>query len=214
MDTLIRLTGIFVTAFIVGLSGAMMPGPLLAVTVNESTRRGAVAGPLLMVGHMALEALLVAGIAVGLAGFLRHPVTIGVVGLLGGAVMCWMGQDMIRSSRSSSLRAEAQGRNRMHPVAAGVLVSLSNPYWTIWWATIGISYVMMGLRFGVPGIAAFFIGHIAADFAWYTFVSVGMARGGKLISDGVYRRIITVCGIALVLFGVWFLRAGYEALRG
>lgn len=213
MTPLIKLVGIFVTAFVVGLSGAMMPGPLLAVTVSEASRRGAVAGPLLMVGHAVLEALLVAAVARGLAGFLNMPVTIGVVGLIGGAVMCWMGQDMVRSAKSASLRTERTRPSRLHPVAAGILVSLSNPYWTIWWATIGMGYVMMGLRFGTLGITVFFAGHIAADFAWYTFVSVGIAKGGELLPDRTYRAIILVCGVALVAFGVWFLLTGYGALQ-
>lgn len=31
---------IFVSSFIIALSGAMMPGPLLTVTIGDSSRRG------------------------------------------------------------------------------------------------------------------------------------------------------------------------------
>lgn len=213
MERLALLAGIFGTAFVVGFSGAMMPGPLLAVTISESARRGARAGPLLMLGHMALEAALVAVVAFGLAGILKDPLVIACIALLGGGVMCWMGQGMVRSARHTSLREAAGRRSRVHPVLAGALVSLSNPYWTIWWATIGITYVIMGLRFGLTGILVFFAGHILSDFTWYTAVSVGVARGGRLLSDRVYRTMIIVCGGALVGFGAWFVWTGVTVFR-
>jgi threonine/homoserine/homoserine lactone efflux protein len=212
LDTILKLGGIAVTAFIVGLSGALMPGPLLAVTVDESARRGAKAGPLLILGHMLLEGALVAGLVFGLGTLLAHRLVIGVIGIVGGAGVCWMGQGMLRSVGKVSLQATASARSRLHPVAAGIIVSLSNPYWTLWWATIGAGYVVMGLRFGLPGILAFFVGHILADFAWYTLVSVGIARGRRFISDRVYRGLVAVCGVALVAFGVWFVWSGGQAM--
>ena len=190
-----------------------MPGPLLAVTISESTRRGAIAGPLLVLGHMILEAALVAAVALGLARVLKNPVVIGCVALMGGGVMCWMGQGMVRSARRTSLREATGQQSRMHPVLAGALVSLSNPYWTIWWATIGITYVIIGLRFGLTGIIVFFAGHILSDFAWYTAVSVSVARGGRVLSDRAYRAMIITCGVALIGFGAWFVWTGISTLQ-
>ena len=209
---LLPLLGIFATAFIVGLSGAMMPGPLLAVTVDESIRRGARAGPLLVLGHMLLESALVAAIAVGLAGILRHTVVVGLIGFAGGAAMCWMGQGMVRSAGGLSLQIRRRTGSRLHPVVAGIVVSLANPYWTIWWATIGAGYVIIGLKWGVAGVLAFFAGHILADFAWYTLVSAAVAGGRRFISDRVYRVGVTLCGAALIAFGLWFFWTGLHAV--
>ena len=214
MTLVYALAAIFGTAFVVGLSGAMMPGPLLAVTISESARRGALAGPLLMLGHMLLEGVLVAAVALGLAYVLTHSLVIAVISLLGGGLMCWMGQDMVRSARHARLDLDARPERRMHPVAAGIVVSLSNPYWTIWWATIGIAYVVMGARYGWVGIVVFFAGHILADFAWYTLVSVSIARGRRFISDRVYGGLIGVCGAALLLFGLMFAYRGMTTLIG
>jgi threonine/homoserine/homoserine lactone efflux protein len=209
--TAIELGAIAATAFVVGLSGAMMPGPLLAVTVTESSRRGASAGPLLMVGHMLLEAGLVVAVVLGLGSVLQRPTVVAVIGAVGGAVLGWMGVDMLRSVRRLSLAVERDERGRMHPIVSGIVVSLSNPYWTLWWATIGITYIMMGLKFGMPGLIAFFVGHIAADFAWYSFVSAGVSKGRRLFSDTVYRGIIGACGVVLVSFGAWFLASALGA---
>jgi threonine/homoserine/homoserine lactone efflux protein len=204
----LELGGVAVSAFVVGLSGAMMPGPLLAVTISEAARRGARAGPLIVLGHMLLEAALVAVVALGFAAVLQRPRVVGVMALAGSAVLCWLGADMVRSARGLSLEAETRRAVRLHPVTAGAVVSLSNPYWTIWWATIGISYIVMGLRFGLAGIVSFFAGHILADLAWYSLVSFGIARGRRFIPDTVYRALVVACGGFLLALGAWFCRRG------
>lgn len=198
-------------AFVVGFSGAMMPGPLLAVTISESARRGGRTGPMLVLGHALLEIVLVAAVVAGLVTFLTSRWMTVAVGLVGGGVMCWMGQDMIRSAPRLSLSMETSGVKSMHPVLAGIVVSLSNPYWTIWWATIGLVYLMMGLEFGLFGVLVFFAGHILADLVWYSFVSYGVAHGRAILPDKVYRIAIGVCGVIVLAFGGWFIWSGTKA---
>ena len=45
------LSEIFISSFIIGFSGALTPGPVLSVTIVESSRRGFLAGPLITLGH-------------------------------------------------------------------------------------------------------------------------------------------------------------------
>jgi threonine/homoserine/homoserine lactone efflux protein len=86
-----------------------------------------------------------------------------------------------------------------------MVASVSNPYWTLWWATIGLGYLMAAMKLGVGGVIMFFLGHITADFAWYSIVSLGISRGKALLKDKTYQIIIRFCGLFLLGFGVWFL---------
>lgn len=211
-----ELFRLFGAAFFIGFTGAMMPGPLLAVTVEETRRSGAWAGPRLMVGHALLEAALVTGLAFGVLTFLNRPNVLGVIGLLGGGMMFWLSGGMLKDAGRLSLRVDtpSAGRQGMPPAAAGALVSLSNPYWTLWWVTVGSSYVVMGLRYGVGGVVVFFLGHILSDLVWYTFISVSLARSRAWISDRVYRGMVRVCATGLLFFGVWFVRLGVQQFQG
>jgi len=216
-----ELWTIFWTALVVGFSGAMMPGPLLTVTIGESMRRGFVAGPLIVLGHAILEILLVVLLVLGLAQFLASERVNTVIALVGGAFLVYMGWSMTRDAwrgRVSLDLGSPEGsasavpdtarvstpRPGMHPVAAGILVSLSNPYFTFWWASVGLAFISTSVAFGTAGLAAFTTGHLLSDLIWYSLVSGAVAGGRRFMNQQVYRGIIAVCGVFLVGLGAYF----------
>ncbi len=206
-----QLAAIFFTAWLVGFSGAMTPGPLLTVTISESARRGAKAGPLLMVGHAILELLLVVALVFGLKNYLENRTFLIVVSILGGLFLFWMGSVMLKDVLQGKISLDLsvkQRRTVLGPVLTGILVSLSNPYWTIWWATFGLSYITKAWAYGLAGIAFFYTGHILADFTWYGAVSLAVAKGRTIMSDRLYRGLIAVCGAFLIFLAVTFLWNG------
>jgi threonine/homoserine/homoserine lactone efflux protein len=99
-----------------------------------------------------------------------------------------------------------------NPVFAGFLLSISNPYWTIWWATIGVGYIALSLPFGKWGLTSFYCGHILADLSWYSFISGSIALGKKSFSPRLYHFIILLCGIFLIIFGIYFSYSGFHFL--
>ena len=110
----------------------------------------------------------------------------------------------LKTSRRGSLKAPAGKGSGPNPVLAGVLMSAANPYWVIWWLTIGLGYVVFSRKYGLAGVALFFLGHILADFAWYTLVAGAVAQGRRFLSDGLYRGFLACCGVFLVGFGGYF----------
>lgn len=208
----VELGLICVTSFMVALSGALMPGPLFTVCVADAARRGFATGPLLIAGHAILELALVAGVLLGLGPVLKLPAVAGATALLGGLILIWMGAGMLRGAGSLTLAVSAEsagGAGAASLVVTGVLASLSNPYWILWWATIGLGYLTSGMKYGITGVAVFFAGHIAADFAWYSAISYSISRGRSLFNDSIYRAVIRVCGAGLLVFAVWFLASAF-----
>jgi threonine/homoserine/homoserine lactone efflux protein len=195
--------------FVLGLTGAMAPGPLLTLTITESARRGGIVGPLLVLGHGILELAVLVLIVFGLGSFLHHQTVFAVISFVGGGILVYMGIDTIRGLRHYALISEVRPeRRQLHPVLAGIVISASNPYWFIWWLTIGTGYVIFAKQLGIHGIAAFFTGHIAADLAWYTFVSYGMHLGGRYLKTRVVKAILFACSLFLVFFGLFFIIKG------
>jgi len=187
-----------------------MPGPLLTMTVAESSRRGAVAGPLMIFGHGILELTLVAVLLLGMAPFLKRDDVFIVITLSGGVILFWMALSMFRSLPKLCLKMDARPAKSQNLILAGILFTLANPYWILWWASIGLGYILSSYRFGILGIIAFFSGHILADLAWYSLVSFGVAKGRHFFSDRGYRYLIGFCASFLVGFAVYFFYSGVQ----
>lgn len=206
------LLGIFGSSFVVGLSGALMPGPVLTVTIAEATRRGFWAGPLIVLGHGIIEMPLVIALVLGVGTLLRQNLIFGIVGLGGAVVLIWMGIGMLKGTKRATLELRSGGGRRVHPILAGILTSISNPYFTVWWATIGLSYIALSQRYGVTGLSSFYAGHILADVVWYFSVAGAIALGKRVMDDRAYRWIIGLCGGFLLILGLYFGSTGLRAL--
>lgn len=204
---------LFTTALIVGLSGALMPGPLLTLNIRESMRRGPATGFKLILGHVLLELALILAILAGFGGMLALGPVKGAIGLAGGAVLLFLAYGMIReavSGLSLNKTDEPSGRGCGLPlIPAGAVISLSNPYWSLWWATIGLSYLARARELAAYGVGLFFLGHILADLTWYSAISIAVAGGKRLFSDRVYRAIVLACGVFLVYIAFWFMDSAF-----
>jgi threonine/homoserine/homoserine lactone efflux protein len=208
------LPAIFIISFGVGLSGALMPGPMLTATINEAYREGFIAGPLVVAGHAVLEGTLIVLLFLGLDRVLENDVFFGIVGLAGGAFLLWMGLDMALEARDHRVHLDRERSSpaRMGPFAAGITTSLSNPYWFLWWATFGLSYMLHSMERGVAGVIFFFAGHVSADIVWYFSVAFVVAGGRRFLSRRVYEGIILGCGFFLLVLGARFIADGLSRL--
>ncbi len=206
-------------SFVVALSGALMPGPLLTFTVAHTVRVGGwLTGALVTLGHAALEGAIVIGLLLGVLEFLRSPTAVKAIGTVGGAFLVWSGVAMIvglvrgrtaagagHGDPSAAPPSTASPFDRLGPVVGGALVSMANPYWWIWWVTVGAATM---LRFNVsfarwPVLAAFFLGHEAGDLAWYLAVSTLVHLGRRGIPPAAYDVLLGVCAVAVIGFGAY-----------
>lgn len=205
---------LLVTAFVIGLSGAVMPGPVLAVTITHAARRGFMAGPLITLGHALLEAALLIALVAGLGPFLTQPAISGLIAGVGAVILVLMGASMLRSLPRLKLDLDEGAATSAGPIRDGVLLSLANPYWSIWWATVGLSLTAMAMASGLGwwGLLLFWLGHISSDLVWYSLVSAVVSKGRHFITDKVHRVLVGVCAVFLIVFAVFFGMFAWEKL--
>lgn len=209
---------LFLTALLVGYSGAMMPGPLLTYTIERSLNRGWKVGLLAPLGHVLFEMVIVLFIVLGLGSFLNNPVPRIILFFMGGAVLLWFAIDMIVSAVKNRLKVNVDREetvkrgDNFEIVMKSAIISVINPYFLLWWATIGLGFLVNDAKMSVGGVLLFYSGHALADFSWYFVVSLLCGKAGKFIGGRVYRYIIAALGILLAYFAARFIIDGIVLL--
>jgi len=192
------------SVIVISLSGVMMPGPLFAVTVAKSYK-SQFAGIQIALGHAMVEIPLILLIYFGFARFFQHELGQLILSVVGGVVLIWLGIGMFKA------KARVIGMGKDLPynsVVAGVVTSVLNPFFILWWATIGSMLIMNSLNFGTTGFALFVPVHWLCDLVWLLFVSILVYRTRALWGRKFQEGLFITCSLLLIGFGGWFLISG------
>lgn len=199
---------VFFSALTVGFSGAMMPGSLLTYTIKQSLSHGPRSGFIITLGHALLELVLIILIFLGLNVILQSRAAQIVIGIAGGSMLIYLGADMVVKSIKNkvSVQTDDKKTGSANMALSGALISAANPYFLLWWAVIGLGFVMQCYNMlGITGVIVYYFGHICADFIWYGVISVFVGSTRRFIKQTPYRIVIAVLGGLLIFFGGSFV---------
>ncbi len=199
---------ILLSVVTISLSGVMQPGPVFAVTLAKSYR-SPWAGAGIAIGHAIVEVPLILLIYFGFGQFFQNTVVQLVLSILGGGMIIWLGIGMFRA------RTEVVGGGRDLPynaVIAGIMTTALNPFFLLWWATIGSMLIMKFHEFGTTGLIAFIFAHWLCDLGWLSLVSVLVYKTQTLWGRKFQEGIFIVCSLLLVGFGGWFIISGIQQM--
>lgn len=201
------------TVVVVTASGALAPGPLFFTNIAHGTRSGAKGGFAFSVGHTIFELSLVLFLAFTLQIVINEPLITVVVGAVGGAALLVFGFLQIRESLASkSLAVRKTGIKPRNALVLGTLFTGLNPYFIIWWLTIGITLIVNALVLAsFAGVLIMYVSHVWMDYAWLTGTAYLARRGTSLVGGRGYRVVMMIFGAILILFGLYFLVSALSA---
>lgn len=200
MDITANLLLFLVSAVGISLSGVMAPGPLTAATITKGYRDKN-AGALIAVGHAVIEIPLIALIYLGFAHYFTSVEVKRVVGLAGGLMLIFMGFNLFRATRKALGEVADLPYNSL---TTGIIMTGANPYFFLWWATIGAVLVANATEFGILGLVLFGLVHWSCDLVWEQFVSMTTFRSRHLWTPRIQEIVFSICALVLVGFGLWF----------
>lgn len=193
-------------AALISLSGVLSPGPITAVTVSKGTEHP-LTGLYVAVGHTIVELPLMILIAVGLDKYLQINWVRVAIGVLGGLFLFKMGFGLLKNIFSTKIGYD---NFNYTPIQAGVILSISNPYFLIWWTTVGAMLLSGAYQFGLIGVILFMLIHLGCDFLWYIFLSSLTFKGGQFFGQRLQQVLFAICGLFLLFFSGKFL---YDAIN-
>ena len=187
---------------VISLSGVMAPGPVTAAAIGMGTR-SRYAGALISVGHGVVEFPLMILIVLGVGRILKLPTAQIVIGLAGGAFLLIMAIQMLKSLHSAEEQQVTVTKSA--PVLAGIILSAGNPYFLLWWATVGLSLATTATGIGIWAFVVFAIVHWLCDLIWLSALSWASFKGSVLLGPRGMRIVLMICSAALFLFGLFFI---------
>ena len=204
---------ILTISFLVALTGALSPGPVLTFTIYKSleSKMGYLAGLLIILGHAVLEFTLIIILLLGASLLFQNLIFLIILGIVGGSCLITFGTLTIKKvfKKQYMVNFEIDTQNmknfKGNSFLGGIFYSITNPYWEFWWATAGLK-IMVDLNISLQqpfGILLFFIGHELGDFIWYVPISLFVYFGGKSLNPKIYKYVLISSGVFMIIFGFY-----------
>ncbi|MEM3063904.1 MAG: LysE family transporter [Candidatus Nitrosotenuis sp.] len=194
--------GFFVAVIVISASGVMSPGPLFAATVSSALRHGGRSGLYVAAGHTVIELPLIILLGLGVFSLEALPQFRGTISILGAlSIFAFAGLQIYSTMKTRDIK-----ESKYSAFTTGMLLTGLNPFFLIWWFTIGIKLIFDALvLWAFWGILIMFVLHIWMDYAWLFFVSSLSAKGKRFLSDKRYRMCMIAINAVLIYFGVSFI---------
>jgi threonine/homoserine/homoserine lactone efflux protein len=207
-------------------SGVLSPGPLFITNLIYGSKKGAHAGIKIAYGHTIVELPLIIILALSLSKLLFVDLTsngnLKIIALIGGISITLFSLIQIRSIIArKAIVADVDDTNNMNnnyflkikserrkgPIIVGIIFSALNPFFLIWWSTVGLKLISDSiLLFGiVMGILFTFFFHIWMDYAWLISTSYMISKGVSILKARFYNVLLFLLSIVLALYGLYII---------
>ena len=192
-----------VLVIVISASGVMAPGPLFAANITHGLKDGAKSGIKMAIGHTIVELPLVILLGIGVFSLELFPEFRTVISILGAITLFIFAAMQIKTIFRNK---ESTTNLKQGPLVSGILLSALNPFFIIWWLTIGFKLISDAmLIWAFSGILVLFVLHIWMDFAWLGAISYLASKSAKILSNKNYKIIMICLSVMLVYFGITFL---------
>ena len=201
---MIQIIEFAILVIIISASGVMSPGPLFAANITYGLREGVKSGIKIAIGHSIVELPLVILLGIGVFSLEIFPEFRTIISIFGAITLFVFAgiqiKTILKKNKNISIKPK-QG-----PIVTGILLSALNPFFIVWWLTIGFKLISDAmLIWAFAGILIVFVFHIWMDFAWLGITAFLASKSRKIISNRNYKIMILVLSLTLIYFGITFL---------
>ena len=209
-DSDMTLLDIGLQIILVSVSGVLSPGPLFFANLVLSKNGGFWSGIKIAIGHTIVELPVVILYSIPLIIFTSQSVTFSInfISFIGGISLIAFGILFVVKiiSKNNKHNYIIESSRIEKPVIAGMLFTGINPFFFLWWISVGIKLISDSIALlGYPiGIAFLFLVHVWMDYAWLGLTSYFASRGISVLRSQYHKFIILILTIPLFYYGINF----------
>ena len=201
---MIQILEFTVLVIVVSASGVMAPGPLFAANISYGLRDGVKSGIKMAIGHTIVEFPLVILLGIGVFSLEIFPEFRILISIFGAITLFAFAFMQIKTVLQK--KEDIVSNLKQDPLVTGIVLSALNPFFIIWWLTIGFKLISDAmLIWAFTGILIVFVMHIWMDFVWLGGISFLASKSSQIISNRNYKALMIVLSLMLVYFGITFL---------
>lgn len=205
---------------VLGLGSGVSPGPLLALAISTTMRRGLRAGLLVVSAPLVTDTLFIV-LTVTVISQLSPTIVAGL-SLVGAAVIAWFAWENAREARRAditALRTEPpmESGNRLtrltrQPLLQAATVNVLNPAPWLFWISAGAPLLIGFADQGWGLVIAFLVAFYVAIIGSKALLVVAIAAGRHRLSTRGYRLILAGVAIMLAILAVGLAINGVRSL--
>jgi len=205
---------------VLGLGSGVSPGPLLALAISTTMRRGLRAGLLVVSAPLVTDTLFIV-LTVTVISQLSPTIVAGL-SLVGAAVIAWFAWENAREARRAdiaALRTEppTESGNRLtrltrQPLLQAATVNVLNPAPWLFWISAGAPLLIGFADQGWGLVIAFLVAFYVAIIGSKALLVVAIAAGRHRLSTRGYRLILAGVAIMLAILAVGLAINGVRSL--
>ncbi len=198
----------------ISASGVLAPGPLFFTNLLYGTRHGVRSGIKVACGHTSVELPLIILLAAGLFTSAAASQYAGAIGLVGGiGILGFAGLHIARVIKKKDALSVPTIANSKGPFVAGIALSALNPFFLVWWFTVGLKLIADSATFGfAAGIMILFALHIWMDYAWLASTAYLASKGSSVLKSKYYPLLLLALAAVLLYYGISFVLQALDAI--
>ena len=191
-----------------GLAAGLMPGPLLALVIQQTLRHGPREGIKVAAAPLLTDLPIVAAALFALNRLVDADGVLGAISLLGAAFLSYLAYESV----TTDLAAHAGPATTPRSLQKGVAANLLNPHPYLFWLTVGAPILWHAWATSPVNAAGFLVAMYGCLVGSKMLLALLVGRGRTVLTSRAYVLLVRALGVMLLVFALLFLRDGLRYL--
>lgn len=191
-----------------GLTAGISPGPLLTLVISETLRHNKTEGVKIAIAPLITDIPIVLLTIFILSKMASFDMVIGIISILGGIFIAYLGYDSIRSK---GIEIEIQNL-KLKSIRKGIIVNILSPHPYIFWLMVGAPITIRAYQASPAAAFAFIIAFYVLLVGSKISIALVVDRSRAFLKNKVFIWTLRILGLVLLILAILLIKEGISYL--